>query len=696
MKTVFGCHIFLVLAIIGTCGTALPADWFQPFDRVADYEPKGPTQCFRLYNVDWSWICRRPEQLPEFLSRADPAALAELCRQSHVDGAIVMAVPHHGYCSYETRVGQKFPGMKGDWFGRAVEELHRRRIAALGYVTLNWNWKYMRENLGRDFIHGRPDAQGVFPSQALICLNAPGYLDLVEAYTREVLERYPVDGMRWDILVSARHCTCAGCKQLYRELYGKDLISWDTVDARRQEDFYVATTSRAVRRLRAACKRIKPSVEIWQNGLQSYTPNDINLGREMDIAYNEYGDPFRLLLIRGVTGKAAAINGLMNQASAEPPVALDHREWRRCLALGGRCYSYYGHRQTDARTVLPSATMLAWHRDQLAPFYEMVERIQPWLEDAAPESHVGVIFCERTRFRFPRYDRKPYMAPMEALTNAFLERSVPLEFVNCLDLGDPRKPIARFKLLVLPLTSGLTPDELQYLRRYVAEGGNLLAVGDALRHDESGNQQSDFALSAEMGLSCLGTVEANRDLPPSGDLPAGAAEGDRSMFSALGTCAERPVSPKNGPVPGRGVRNFLRVRPFSGQTLLNVPWEGASWPLLHVNAHGRGKVVYLASSDSVELTESVVDWLAGPPPVVVEGSGHPQVLLTHQPRQGRWILHAISDGDYSIQIRDDYVPARHVTASYPASGWHWQADRSATGMRIKVSGPAGDRLLVLE
>jgi hypothetical protein len=427
-----------------------------------------------------------------------------------------------------------------------------------------------------------------------------------------------------------------------------------------------------VRRLHAACKRIKPSVEIWQNGLQSYTPNDINLGREMDIAYNEYGDPFRLLFIRGVTGKDAAIDGLMNETPTEPPVALDHGQWRRCLALGGRCYSYYGHRQTDPKTLLPSAAMLAWHRDQLAPFYEMAERIQPWLEDAVPESHVGVVFCEQTRFRFPRYDRKPYIAPMEALTNAFLQRSLPLEFVNCLDLGDPRKPIARFKLLVLPLTSGLAPDELQHLRRYVAEGGNLLVIGDSLRHDERGRPQPEFALSAEMGLSCLGTVEAKSDVPVAGNWPAG-----------------NPTLP-------RGVRNFVRVRKFSGQTPLSVTWEGASWPLLHVNAHGRGKVVYLASSDSVELTESVVDGLAGPPPVVVEGSGRPQVLLTHQARQGRWILHAISDGDYSVQLRGDDVPARRVTASYPASGWYWRADHTATGMRITISGPAGDRLLVLE
>jgi Hypothetical glycosyl hydrolase 6 len=260
----------------------IPGDeWFAPFEHVADYKPKGPTHCFRQFNVDWSWVSRRPEQLPEFLSRADPAALAEFCEATHIDGTIVMAVPHHGYCTYETRVGTKFPGMKGDWFGRTIDELHKRRIAAFGYVTLNWNWKFMRDHLGQEFIHARLQPDGSFDS-GYICLNAPGYLELVEAYTREVLEGYPVDGMRWDILSTARECLCTGCKDFYRQTYGEDLIAWGRVGPRRVQDFDLATTRRAVTRLQRLCKQIKPSVEIRQNGLQSYHAADLDLGRQMD------------------------------------------------------------------------------------------------------------------------------------------------------------------------------------------------------------------------------------------------------------------------------------------------------------------------------------------------------------------------------------------------------------------------------
>ncbi len=499
VRSVDAMKAWWLLACLATVAGA--DDWFAPYRSVADYRPKGPTHCYRQFNVDWSWVAMRPEEISRFLSKADPAALAEFLHESRVDGTVVMAVPHHGYCTHDTRVGEKFPGMKGDWFGRVIAELHRRRIAAFGYVTLNWNWKFIRENLGREFIHGEPDADGVCGWRCSICLNAPGYLELVEAYTREVLEGYPVDGMRWDILKTPEGCRCEGCRARYLEAYGEPLVDWETVPPERRREFWLATKERVVHRLRALCKRIKPSVEIWQNHIQSYHPINLDLSREMDIAYNEYGDLFRLLLIRGVSGRPAAIHGLMNKAPTNPPVPLDRAEWRACLALGGRCYSYYGHLHTDPETLLPGGPMPAWHREQLAPFYAMVATIEPWLADAAPVTHVGIVFSERTRFRFPGYERDPYIQAMEPIVNEYLRRSLPIEFVNALDLPDRSRDLSRFKLLILPRTSGLAAAELDALRQYVRDGGALLALGDALRHDASGAALPGFALAAELGVA---------------------------------------------------------------------------------------------------------------------------------------------------------------------------------------------------
>ncbi len=657
------------LGVIGGGNNAQADDWFQPASSVAEYRPKGPSHCFRQFNIDWSWIRNRPEQITEFLSQADPAAFAAFCQEIHLDGTIVMAVPHHGYCSYETKVGTKFPGMRGDWFGETIAELHKRKIAAFGYVTLNWNWKYIRDHEGAPFIHAKRKPDGSFDT-GYICLNAPGYLDLVESYTREVLERYPVDGMRWDILATARGCTCAGCKAFYQELHGEPLESWSQVDWRRQEDFYLATTGCAATRLQAICKRIKPSVEIWQNSIQTYAPNLLDLGRLYDIAYNEYGDPFRLLLLKGVMNKGAAINGLMNQA----PVGadLDRRAFRLCLALGGRCYSYYGHKLTDPRTVMPGAAMLPWHRQQLAPFYTMVSEIQPWLEGVRPVAPVGVVYSENTRFRYPKYDRAPYVAALQKITESCLERSLPLEFLNRLDLTDPQKPLESFSLLILPLTSGLRSEELDSLLHYVRGGGCLLIAGEALRHGEKGEEQPDFALASEMGLHFEKAVTAQEDLP----------------CEVL-----RP-------------RKACRLRPRSGNMSASVPrrekrawWSGiraTSWPLWHEQSLGAGRVVFLASLDSLALTQAVIDARGGPRPVTVTPAEKNPVILTRLTEARRWVLHLIADGDYTVQLHRDRAPVTRVVEHYPPTGWEYRAEPAATGLRLIIRGGAQDRLLVLE
>ena len=88
---------------------------------------------------------------------------------------------------------------------------------------------------------------------------------------------------------------------------------------------------------------------------------------------------------------------------------------------------------------------------------------------------------------------------LQPLAETYLARSLPLEFIDSGDLaGDD---LARFKLLVLPETSGLTGQEVERLKRDVRRGGQLLLSGKMLCYDERGLPLGDFCLAKEMGLS---------------------------------------------------------------------------------------------------------------------------------------------------------------------------------------------------
>jgi len=283
-----------------------------------------------------------------------------------------------------------------------------------------------------------------------------------------------------------------------------------------------------------------------------------------------------------------------------------------------------------------------------------------------------MVFCENTRFRFKNYDRARYVEPMQKLTENYLRRSIPLEFVNSLDIAAGRKSLARFKLLVLPQTSGMDDAAIAALYRYVEQGGSLLVAGDALRHDASGHEQPDFAMAAPMGVNFRQVADA-----PDGATLSGRLPGD-------------------SPLPACKFRSLAAVEPRRGDTPLWLKHQEKSWPLLQVNRLGAGSVAYLASMDSVELVQTVMDSLAGPPPVVVTPCESCQAVLTTQPDKRQWVLHLISDGDYSVELNRRHVPATRIVDRYPKEGWQCQNERIATGLSLMIRGPARDRLLVLK
>ena len=837
----------LSVDLLQSAGKVKPV--FTP-EQVQAYKPKGPTKCFRQLCYDYNWCGMSMDDLPKKFSKADPVEMAEFSKRCNLDAALLLAIPHHGYCTYETRVGKKFPAMKGDWYGRVIEEHHKRGISALGYITLNWNWKYMREHYQQEYVHREPMSSGEFKRGApyentMMCFNAPGYIDLVEAYTREVMTNYPVDGMRYDVLWTKKKCLCDGCKALYREMYGEELTTWEGIDERRWKEFDLETLRRPVLRLQRVVKSIKPSVEFWQNQINLNMESDVNVGRIEDIAYIEFGAPGHLLILNGVLDKQGIIIG----QTLKSPIR------RLIMALGARCYQYASKNEMDQLTAVPRPEKSDWFYNDLAPFFAMVRDVQPYLDGAIPVTHAAGVYSEATRYRYKGFGRKHYRNLCERLTLKCIDESLPLKWVNVLDLE--QKDLNAYSVLVLPETSGLTPTQLDRLRHYVHDGGQLLLAGDTLRHDQDGRQRQDFALAQEMGLTwkkvdspakagwawrntqfdgekaSLTVQKPGQQLISLWHRDPGAPvdriyltqspeflANDETVQAALaadrGLCWEAEDTLKNIargggrwnvhtqldgysgngyvvcdggsiiddpnlvaanaaeiryqvtlPDPGKwyiwirqqspdnllsasttqGIghdsvhvgldgkavasinfdtegwqehpEDLLRTKwqvvdrwdagdltetlslgdvavtqPTTGRTLLALTGQAGTLPLLHVNNLGKGRLAYLATADCPALTLQVVRWLAQGMPALTEPADK-QVVVTRQETQDRWVLHLLSQGDYSVQLTDKFISARRVVEQYPATGWSYQTRKNPKGLEIKVSGGGDDRLLIL-
>ena len=202
--------------------SAEPPTLFTP-EEIAAYIPRGPSVCFRQLCYDYNWPGRTLADLPLKFTASDPVALAEFSQRCGVDAVLLLAVPHHGFTTYPSRAGTPFPALVGkDWYGACVKELHQRKISVFGYITLGTNWKFMRDNHGKPFIHSDVSPDGVVKDITGLCFNGPGYIELVENYTREILTRYPLDAIRYDMLFGPKRCLCDGCKAYYQQLYGEE------------------------------------------------------------------------------------------------------------------------------------------------------------------------------------------------------------------------------------------------------------------------------------------------------------------------------------------------------------------------------------------------------------------------------------------------------------------------------------------
>jgi len=837
----------LLTFLVWLSGNAFAAEPNAIFSRqeVAAYQPKGPSRCFRQLCLEYNNVTRDENRLKNhelLFSEYDAVEYAQYCKDINLDAALMLAVPQGGYTAYlQTRVGEPYPYLKRhnrDFFGEVTRELHQQGISCLGYIIISWNLKYAKEHPEVSF--------GWFP---IICLNSP-YTDLICEYSREVLTHYPIVGLRYDVLDQPTQCRCKDCRIFYKELFGDEMpANWR--DWQTRERFRIESITRCMQRIYEACKQTKSSVEVWQNWFNDRHACDLRASKYVDLAYLEFADPFRELFLNGVFDKGGIITGKILQ---------NHATRRMCLVLGGRCYSYF---PVTVKTMLPDDVVLrrysahknpkshSWFKTDLAPFYAMVEKIEPYLIDAKPVPAFGVVFSEAARFRYQDYRRETHMKLLRRLSEPYLRRSAPPEFLAAEKLA--QCDLSRFKLLVLPESSGLPEEAHEALRRYVRGGGRLLVTGQALLHDEQGNPRDDFALADVLGVSHLGRASSGADarwrwsnhvyggqrvtldidapgertvnvwmresgsridrfvlttnadyMPrgagPEADLVLGRPVGNTIVFEAEGhqqsiprnKCSwelRRDLAGFRGegfqqamPVRGKKLaENYATTAPEmhyrihfkspgryyawvrqacdstsqdsihigldgkglatydfntgSSQPSAAKPPEKASpidlaveqqWPardiygavervrstdgrssittslpeagtviVLHVNEYGSGRAVYLATSDDTSLTCRVIDAMVPRKPVTVWPPSK-QAILTRQEPQGRWILHLMSDGDYAVEIHRDSAWPEEVVGQCPAEGWKYHVERAGAGLRVRVSGQADGRLLVLK
>jgi hypothetical protein len=130
--------------------------------------------------------------------------------------------------------------------------------------------------------------------------------------------------------------------------------------------------------------------------------------------------------------------------------------------------------------------LLQWHAQNEA-----------YLIDREPVATVGVVWSQENLDLFGRAQpQERVLTPYWGVVQALIRDRIPYVPVHADHIA---REAERLSLLVLPNVGALSDEQCDAVRRFVADGGGLLASGMSSLYDEDGERREDFALADLFG-----------------------------------------------------------------------------------------------------------------------------------------------------------------------------------------------------
>jgi len=487
------------------------------------------------------------------------------------------------------------------------------------------------------------------PEMWVTCALGPYNFEFMTAVTREIVERYQVDGIfsnRWE---GSGMCYCEHCQANFKRATGFELPRTANPQDLGRRAFIVWEQ-----------ERLFDLWRLWDKTIRSLNPNAAFLANagggalsSLDMktigelaptlfadrqARNGVAPPWT----NGKNGKEyRATLGRKAIAGIFSVGVEDRNRWKdsvqsadeiRLWAVDGIAngmrpwFTKFSGTLYDGRWLKPVEELYGWHY-----------RNERYLRNERPLARVAMVYSQQTA---TFYGGEQARAKVEDHTlgfyHALIEARIPFEMVHdrLLDGGHTDQ----FRTLILPNIAALSDEQCEQLRGFVKRGGSLVATYETSLYDEWGVRRRDFGLGDLFGLSASGAAEGpvkNSYLKIEKDartgeyhpLLAGLADAGRIINGVHRVPAEPREKGAYAPltlIPSYPDLPMEKVYPRVTQTEI---------PEVTAREFGRGRVVFfpwdidrtyweVLSPDHGKLLRNAVAWVTNEEPVLrVDGPG---------------------------------------------------------------------------
>jgi hypothetical protein len=431
---------------------------------------------------------------------------------------------------YDSKLQPKCPGLgTRDVLREAVEEGHKLGLPIIAYCVQQYPGDTLRQHpdwriVGSD---GKPiDGQ--------VCYRS-GYREFMRQMLSEQLA-YGIDGLHLDMVDQGfgppYGCWCATCQREFQAQYGKPMpngVTWDE-DWDRMLEFRYASSDAFEKEMTEHIRKVNPRATIDFN-YHGNPPFSWEVG-QLPVRHAQNGD--FVTGEAGVWGFSALTVGLnvefYRAATPGKPVQV-------AMQRGVRMY----HDQTTR-----PVNDMRWELFNLlahGAFVTMIDKtgFDGWLDPVAydrfgalfrevhakraqfgqgPVQDVGIYYSSRSRDWIGREKPADWFLSFQGAHKAMVYEHIPWGVIH--EENVSLETLKKFAVVLLPNAGILSDSEGSLLRRYVEEGGNLIATGLTGSHDRMGQLQGKSSLETLIGARFVRKLDSTDNWVKLNALPATA------------------------------------------------------------------------------------------------------------------------------------------------------------------------------
>jgi hypothetical protein len=397
----------------------------------------------------------------------DPEEFATTLERARVDSVTCFARCHHGWIYHDTQAfpERRHPHLARNLLKEQIEACHARNIRVPIYITVQWDHYSANEHPEWLIVDENGCPIGTPPYEAgfyrYMCVNSP-YLDFLKAYTQEVLETLPTDGIFFDI-VQPQPCSCRYCRAKM------EAVGLEPSDAETRWQFGLHTINNFKRDMTAFVRQFNRNCSIFYNAghvgprhrevVEAYTHFELESLPSGGWGYLHFPIVMRYarhlgLDCMGMTGKFHTSWGDFH--SFKNSEALQF-ECFQMLALNAKCS--IGDQLAPSGKIDPDVYRL------IGPVYAEVGKKEPWCRGARPVTEIGVFTPEE--FHGATIGGMP--SSLLGVTRMLQESG------HQFDILDSFSDLLPYKVLILPDNIPVSGEFALKLDDYLVNGGALIA-----------------------------------------------------------------------------------------------------------------------------------------------------------------------------------------------------------------------------